>query len=207
MLPAPHMDGRSVPAMSQRGLILSPSALKYPIWSATANCEDIWGSRTSQASTSVISSLAWAKTSPAARVRNAIRTASSSGMSGSFLSRNDPPLEGEQQPVDERPEEAEHQRPQDDLGRIEERAALHDEIAEPGFGAHELGADDDEEREAEAHAERDDDPRQRGGADPPPDQLPTARAQAGRGPRPPHDDSQHPGPGAHENRVHHRATD
>src|SRR2546426_6543425 len=162
MLPAPHMDGRSVPAMYQRGLILSPSALKYPIWSATANCEDIWGSRTSQASTSVISSLAWAKTSPAARVRNAIRTASSRGMSGSFLSRNDPPLEGEQQPVDERPEEAEHQRPQDDLGRIEERAALHDEIAEPGVGAHELGADDDEEREAEAHAERHDDPRQRG---------------------------------------------
>src|SRR5207249_5171507 len=54
---------------------------------------------------------------------------------------------------------------------IEERAALHDEIAEPGVGAHELGADDDEEREAEAHAERHDDPRQRGGDDHAPDQL------------------------------------
>src|SRR5207245_6973489 len=57
---------------------------------------------------------------------------------------------------------------------------LHDEIAEPGVGAHELGADDDEEREAEAHAERHDDPRQRGGDDHAPDQLATARAQAGR---------------------------
>src|SRR2546425_6348027 len=207
MLPAPHMDGRSVPAMYQRGLILSPSALRYPIWSATANCEDIWGSRTSQASTSVISSLAWAKTSPAARVRNAIRTASSRGMSGSFLSRNDPPLEGEQQPVDERPEEAEHQRPQDDLGRIEERAALHDEIAEPGVGTHELGADDDEEREAEAHAERDDDPWQRGGDDHAPDQLATARAQAGRGAQQHHVHAQDAGRDAHEHREHRRVAD
>jgi len=28
MLPAPHIEGRSVPAMYQRGLIFTPSALK-----------------------------------------------------------------------------------------------------------------------------------------------------------------------------------
>src|SRR5262245_58217394 len=65
MLPAPHMLGRSVPAMYQRMLTLSPSCLKYPSWSATANCADICGSRTSHASTSVTSGF-WASTSAAA---------------------------------------------------------------------------------------------------------------------------------------------
>src|SRR5213594_1095714 len=200
MLPAPHIEGRSVPAMYQRGLIFTPSALKWPIWSATANCEDIWGSRTSQASSSVTSSLAWASASPAARLTSVIRTASSRGMSGSFLSRKDPPLDREQQPVDQRPEEAEDQSPHDDLGRVEERPALHDEIAEPGVGAHELGADDDEERQAEAHPERHDDPRQRGRDDHAPDQLSPARAQAGCGAQQHHVHAQHAGGDGDEHR-------
>src|SRR5207302_1858309 len=64
MLPAPHIDGRSVPAMYQRGLTLIPCSLKYPSWSATANCEDICASRTSQASTSASSGF-WAAATPA----------------------------------------------------------------------------------------------------------------------------------------------
>src|SRR5438093_8363288 len=167
MLPAPHMLGRSVPAMYQRMLTLSPSALKYPIWSATANCADICGSRTSQASTSFISGFC-AKTSAAEpratrTVSAAIRTRMNDSFRDSGCPRvapaEQPPLGREQERVDEGPEQPEDQGPHDDLRGKEERAAFHDEMPEAGVGAHELGADDDVQREREAEPERDDDAR------------------------------------------------
>src|SRR5204863_4620763 len=65
-------------------------------------------------------------------------------------------LGGEQQRVDQRAEDAKHEGAHDDLRGVEERPPLHDEIAEAGVGAHELGAHDDEERQAEADPQRHD---------------------------------------------------
>src|SRR5438552_10318727 len=71
-------------------------------------------------------------------------------------------LGGEQQRVDQRAEDAEHEGAHDDLRGVEERPPLHDEIAEAGVGAHELGAHDHEERQAEADPQRHDDTRECG---------------------------------------------
>src|SRR5439155_138792 len=85
-----------------------------------------------------------------ARVRTAIRTRMSDSFPvfrnsrgrASLAPAEQPPLGREQERVDDRSEEPEHEGSHDDLRRDEEGAALHDQVAEPGVGAHELGADD-----------------------------------------------------------------
>src|SRR2546422_7084227 len=206
MLPAPHMLGRSVPAMYQRMLTLRPSCLKYPSWSATANWADICGSRTSQASTSASSGFC-ARASAAApsattAMRTAIRTRMSELLSHCFQKSRgrvrlapaeQPPLGREQERVDDRSEEPEHEGSHDDLGGQEERAALHDQVAEPGVGAHKLGADDHEQGQREAQPQRHDDAGQRGGHDHAADEIEVAGAEAGRRTQQRHVDAQYGG--------------
>ena len=96
------------------------------------------------------------------------------------------------------PEEAEHQGPHDDLRGVEEHAPFHDEVAEPGVGAHELGADDDEEGQADAETQRDHDAGQRGGQDHAADEIAPGGAEAGRRAQQHHVDAQHAGGDGHE---------
>src|SRR6267143_1060718 len=126
MLPAPHMLGRSVPAMYQRMLTLRPSCLKYPSWSATANWADICGSRTSQASTSASSGFCARAPAAAPKATTAISTAITTRMRSSFpgsrgraclAPAKEPPLGREQERVDDGPEEPEHEGSHDDLRR------------------------------------------------------------------------------------------
>src|SRR5439155_1575281 len=201
MLPAPHIDGRSVPAMYQRGLTLIPCSLKYPSWSATANCEDICASRTSQASTSASSGFwaeaesAPARTTSAASTTVRYRIAAPFGLCivAASAQRAPPeraPLEGHQQAVHERAQHPEEQGAHDDLGRVEEHAALHDEVAETGVGAHELGADDHEDREPEAQTERHDDAGEGGRQHDAPQEVPPRRPEARGGAQQHHVDAQ-----------------
>ena len=91
------------------------------------------------------------------------------------------------------PRSAQHQRPHDDLRGVEEHAPFHDQVAEPGVGAHELGADDDEQGQADAEAQRDDDAGQRGGQDHAADEIRPRGAEAGRRAQQHHVDAQHAG--------------
>src|SRR5947207_8443673 len=201
MLPAPHIDGRSVPAMYQRGLTLIPCSLKYPSWSATANCEDICASRTSQASTSASSGF-WAAAPPApARTTSVASTTVRYRIAAPFgvcivaasarrASPERAPLEGHQQGVHERAQHPEEEGAHDDLGRAEEHAALHDEVAEAGVGAHELGADDHEDREPEAQTKRHDDAGEGGRQHDAPQKIPPRRPEARGGAQQHHVDAQ-----------------
>src|ERR1051326_6110342 len=178
MLPAPHIDGSSGPLMYQRGFTLTPSSLKYPILSATANCEDIWRSRTSHASISVTSGFcAWAEAVMPKTITSAARILLIARPLSRLWSVNEAPLHTEQQRVDERAEQPQHEGAHHDLRRIAERPSLHDQVAEAGVGAHELGADDDEHRQAEAEPQRHDDTGQRGREHDPREEVRAARAE------------------------------
>ena len=102
---------------------------------------------------------------------------------------------------------AQHQGAHDDLGGVEEDAALHDQVAESGVGAHELRADDDEEGEAEPDAQRDDDAGQRGGQHHAAQERRARRAEARRGAQQHHVDAEQARRDADEHREEGRVGD
>ncbi len=164
MLPAPHIDGRSVPAMYQRGLTLRPSVLEVA---------DLVGHRELRRHLRVahepgvdLGDLGLLGQGVGAAPRRGRRArpgrAVESAHCDELLSDLDRGLSAARARAAQRrstassraltsdPRSPSTRAPMTIWAGLKNVAALHDQVAEPGVGAHELGADDDEQGEAEA---------------------------------------------------------